>query len=119
MLKGGKCASRCNNDTPHKRCIGQWPKPHQAQGEKTTPPDPDPFTVCPFRLNRVTESRIRGELGRRDPSGSGVISENSLRKVLEAFGVDLAGADLGRLMHRFDAHEVKIITLVCSAAGQE
>ncbi|CAM9771974.1 unnamed protein product, partial [Ectocarpus sp. 6 AP-2014] len=57
------------------------------------------------RLNRVTESRIRGELERRDPSGSGVISEKSLRNILEAFGMDLAGADLGRLMHRFDAHE--------------
>ncbi|CAM9630579.1 unnamed protein product, partial [Ectocarpus sp. 4 AP-2014] len=57
------------------------------------------------RLNRVNESRIRGELERRDPSDSGVISEKALRKVLEDFGVDLAGADLGRLMHRFDVHE--------------
>lgn len=66
----------------------------------------------------MNESRIRGELERRDPSGSGVISEKSLRNFFEAFGVDLAGADLGRLMHRFDAHEVKIVTLVCSAVGQ-
>lgn len=73
------------------------------------PPDRGPFSVDPYRLNRVTESRIRGELERRDTSGSGVISENSLRKVLEAFGVDLVGADLGRLMHRFDTHEVKIV----------
>lgn len=58
------------------------------------------------RLRRVTESRIRGELERKDPSGSGVVSEQALGKVLGKLGADLAGADLSRLMHRFDIHEV-------------
>eukprot|EP00752_Nemacystus_decipiens_P007715 g6898.t1 len=57
------------------------------------------------QLRRVTESRIRGELERKDPSDSGVVSEQALAKVLGKLGVDLAGADLGRLMHRFDVHE--------------
>lgn len=60
------------------------------------------------RLTRVTESRVREELERKDPSGSGMVAEQALGKILEQFGADLAGADLGRLMHRFDAHEVSI-----------
>lgn len=55
----------------------------------------------------MTESRIRGELERKDPSGSGVVSEQALGKVLGKLGADLAGADLGRLMHRFDVYEVQ------------
>lgn len=58
------------------------------------------------RLNRVTESQAKEELERRDPSGSGVISEQALGKVLAKLGADLAGSDLGRIMHRFDVHEV-------------
>lgn len=58
------------------------------------------------RLRRVTESRIRGELERKDPSASGVVSEQALGKVLGKLGADLVGADLGRLMHRFDVYEV-------------
>lgn len=54
----------------------------------------------------MAESRIRRELERKDPSGSGVLSEQALGKVLDGLGADLAGADLGRLMHRFDVHEV-------------
>lgn len=54
----------------------------------------------------MAESRIRGELERKDPAGSGVVSEQALGKVLGKLGVELAGADLGRLMHRFDVHEV-------------
>lgn len=59
------------------------------------------------RLSRATESRIRGELNRKDPSVSGMVSEQALGKALQKVGADLTGADLGRLMHRFDVHEVK------------
>lgn len=55
----------------------------------------------------MTESRIRGELERKDPAGSGLVSEQALGKVLGKLGADLTGADLGRLMHRFDVHEVR------------
>lgn len=36
-----------------------------------------------------------------------MISEQALGEVLGKFGADLTGADLGRLMHRFDVNEVK------------
>lgn len=56
----------------------------------------------------MTESRLREELERKDPSGSGMVSEKALGKILEKFGADPAGADLGRLMYRFDAHEARL-----------
>lgn len=59
------------------------------------------------RLRRVTTSQAQSELERRDPATSGVVSEQALGKALARLGADLAGADLGRLMHRFDAHEVR------------
>lgn len=63
------------------------------------------------RLDRVTESHARAELERRDPSASGVVSEQALGKALTRLGADLAGADLSRLMHRFDVHEVRLDAL--------
>lgn len=49
---------------------------------------------------------MRAELERRDRSASGTISEQALGKALARLGADLAGADLGRLMFRFDVNEV-------------
>lgn len=63
------------------------------------------------RLNpEVTEAQLRAELERSDPSASGVVSEQDLGKALARFGAEPRGTDLGRLMHRFDLHEVKLRT---------
>lgn len=59
------------------------------------------------RLASVTEKALRAELERRDPSVSGVLSEQALAKALRTLGADLQGSDLGRLMHRFDVEEVR------------
>ena len=57
-------------------------------------------------MHRVTHSQVQDELERKDPSACGMVSQQALEKVLTKFGADFAGADLGRLMHRFDLHEV-------------
>ena len=61
---------------------------------------------APYRMERATPSQLQEELERKDPSASGMISQQALAKALTRFGADFAGADLGRLMHRFDVHEV-------------
>lgn len=60
------------------------------------------------RLGRVTKTQAHTELERRDTSDSGVISEQALGKSLKRLGADIVGSDSGRLMHRFDIHEVLI-----------
>lgn len=60
--------------------------------------------------HEVTEAQLRSELERRDPSASGVVSEQALGKALVRLGAEPRGTDLGRLMHRFDFHEVKTRT---------
>lgn len=58
----------------------------------------------------VTEAQLRAELERRDPSASGVVSEQALGKALVRLGAEPRGTELGRLMHRFDLHEVNMRT---------
>lgn len=93
-------------------CVGSTESRQYTLTPPTRARAPLVTTTC-TRLRRATESRIRAELERKDPSGSMGVSEQALGKVLGKFGADPTGADLGRLMHRFDVHEVNIHTCVC------
>lgn len=118
--------SRAGHSGASKECARRGacsPRPNKISPSDSTrhrvkaAPVPRPCSLTSGRLGRATESRIRGELERKDPSGSGVVSERALGKVLGKFGADLAGADLGRLMHRFDVHEVEARLVSATCAG--